>query len=81
MTKEEMERLNKDRKFYESIVEYEPEQINKQIKDYYEQRNNLFQAEKDNKKQGTMIGCLVLIALIAIILLLVYISTHPFPTY
>jgi ABC-type lipoprotein release transport system permease subunit len=81
MTKEEMERLDKDRKFYESIVEYEPEQINKQIKDYYEQRNNLFQAEKDNKTLGTMVGCIVLIALIAIIALLVYISTHSYPAY
>jgi len=81
MTKEEMERLDKDRKFYESIIEYEPEQINKQIKDYYEQRSNLFQAKKDNKNKGTMIGCIMLIALIAIIVLLVYISTHPFPAY
>ena len=76
MTKEEMERLDKDHKFYESIIEYEPDQINKQVKDYYEQRSNLFQSKKDINKQGTMIGCIVILFLGALIFTLLFLGTY-----
>lgn len=75
MTKEEMERLDKDRKFYESIVEYEPDQINKQVRDYYEQRNKLFESKKENDKQGTLFGCIVILFLAALIMVVIFLGT------
>jgi hypothetical protein len=59
MTKEERERLEKDHKFYESISELEPEQVTKQIKDYYEQRSKLFKSQKDKDKLASRFGCVV----------------------
>jgi hypothetical protein len=76
MTKEERERLEKDRKFYESIVEYEPDQIDKKAKDYYELRNKLFESQKVNDQQSTTIGCILLLSLIAIIAVVIFLGTH-----
>jgi hypothetical protein len=67
MTKEEWERLEKDHKFYESISELEPDQVNKQVKDYYEQRSKLFKSQKDMDKLSFRLGCSVLIFLAVVV--------------
>jgi hypothetical protein len=74
MTKDEWERLEKDHKFYESISELEPDQVNKQVKDYYEQRSKLFKSQKDMNKLGFRFGCSLLIFLAALIAVLMFIT-------
>jgi hypothetical protein len=73
MTKEELERLEKDHKFYESISEFEPEQVTKQIKDYYEQRSKLFKSHKDMDKQDFRYGCVVTLLMLLVAIAVAFI--------
>jgi uncharacterized membrane protein (DUF106 family) len=74
MTKEEWERLEKDHKFYESISELEPDQVNKQVKDYYEQRSKLFKSQKHMEKIGFRFGCSLLIFLAVIVAIFIFLA-------
>lgn len=74
MTKEEWERLEKDHKFYESISELEPDQVNKQTKDYYEQRSKLFKSQNDVGKLGFRLGCSVLIFLAIVVVIFLFVA-------
>jgi hypothetical protein len=81
MTKEEFERLEKDHKFYKAVVKFEPEQVTKQIKDFYKERSENFQHKKKRELHGTLFGAIVLLLLVLIIALLVlspYLSASPY---
>jgi hypothetical protein len=74
MTKEEWERLEKDHKFYESISELEPDQVNKQVKDYYEQRSKLFKSQKHMKQIDFRFGCSLLVFLAAVVAIFIFVA-------
>jgi hypothetical protein len=71
MTKEEFERLEKDHKFYQAVVKFEPEQVTKQIKDFYKERSENFQHNKKSESDWTLLVTIILFLLAAIIVLLI----------
>jgi hypothetical protein len=72
MTKDEFEKLKNAHEFYQDIVEHDPPDINKDFKEKYELKSQLFKLHQQDRKSNIVAKVLIITVILLFLGWIIY---------